>query len=101
MNELFRAVSERLKSIFTAHAALELEAELIARHVQRKATLLRQAAQLESEGLNDLASELRTHASAMDVRKPAETVLALLEGPKTDITAGETQSESTSRRKKR
>jgi hypothetical protein len=67
MNELFHAVSERLKMIFTAHAALELEAELILCHAQRKATLLKQATQLEQEGMTDLAAELRRHTGAMDL----------------------------------
>jgi hypothetical protein len=67
MNELFHAVSERLKMIFTAHAALELEAELILCHAQRKATLLKQAAQLEQEGMAELAAELRRHTGAMDL----------------------------------
>jgi hypothetical protein len=67
MNELFHAVSERLKMIFTAHAALELEAELILCHAQRKAALLKQAAHLEQEGMADLAAELRRHTGAMDL----------------------------------
>jgi hypothetical protein len=78
MTELFDAVSTRLKAIFTAHAALELEAEVIARHVQRKATLLKQAAKLEEEGLKDLAAELREHAGGLDPRRPAEATLPLL-----------------------
>lgn len=82
MSELFRAVSERLKALFTAHAALELESELIARHVERKGALLRQAARLEGEGLTDLAAELRTHAGAMDLNRPAPAIVPMLEGPR-------------------
>jgi hypothetical protein len=81
MNELFRAVSERLKVIFTAHAALDIEAEMIAQHVERKAALLRQAAQLEKEGFADLAAELRQAAGRMDPRRPAESVLPALDAP--------------------
>lgn len=78
MTELFDAVSSRLKAIFTAHAALELEAEVIARHVERKAALLKQATKLEEEGLKDLAAELRQHAGGLDPRRPAEAVLPML-----------------------
>jgi hypothetical protein len=69
MNELFHAVSIRLKVIFTAHATLELESELILLHAERKAALLKRASQLEEEGLDDLASELRTHVGDMDLCK--------------------------------
>src|SRR4051794_38345431 len=78
VNELFRAVSDRLKAVLTAHAALELEAELIARHVERKAELLRKADQLESEGMADLAEELRRHARRTDINRPGEAVLPAL-----------------------
>src|SRR4051794_7635010 len=63
MNELFRAVTERLKAVFTAHTAVELEADLTSRHVERKAGLLRQAAQLEAEGMAELAQALRRAAA--------------------------------------
>jgi hypothetical protein len=69
MNELFHAVSNRLKVIFTAHAALELESELVLLHTERKAALLKRASQLEEEGFADLASELRGHAGGMDLCK--------------------------------
>lgn len=90
--ELFDAVSARLKAIFTAHAALELEAEVIARHIQRKATLLKQAATLESDGLKDLAAELRQHAGGLDSRRPAETVLPLLTPTPTTTLASNAQT---------
>src|SRR5262245_21708190 len=72
MNELFDAVTSRLKTIFTAHAALELEAELINRHIERKAGLRKRASELEQQGLNDLAAELRQHASEVTLRKHTE-----------------------------
>jgi hypothetical protein len=84
VNELFRAVSDRIKAVLTAHAALELEAELIARHVERKAELLRKADDLESEGMAELASELRQHARRTDLNRPAEAVLPALNAPKAD-----------------
>jgi hypothetical protein len=84
MNELFRAVSDRIKAVLTAHAALELEAELIARHVERKAELLRKADQLESEGLGDLAAELRQHAKRTDLNRPGEATLPALDAPEAE-----------------
>lgn len=91
MTELFDAVSHRLKTIFTAHAALELEAEAIARHVERKATLLKQAAKLEEDGMKGLADELREHAGGLDPRRPTESVLPMLTQSQT------TQQESNGR----
>jgi len=88
MNELFRAVSERLKVVFTAHAALDIEAEMVARHIERKAALLRQAHQLEQEGLTDLAAELRQSAGRMDPRRPAESVMPILNAPALTDTSG-------------
>jgi hypothetical protein len=78
MSELFCAISERLKVIFTAHAALELEAELILSHIERRANLLRSAAKLEEEGFTDLANDLRRHAGEMDTNRPADKVLTVL-----------------------
>jgi hypothetical protein len=78
MTELFHVVSERLKAIFTAHTALELEAELIAHHIERKATLLKQAAKLEKDGFKDLAEELRGHTAGINPRHPVEAVLPVL-----------------------
>jgi hypothetical protein len=70
MNELFHAVSNRLKVIFTTHAALE--SELVLLHAEYKAALLKRASQLEQEGFGDLADELRKHAGAMDLCKQDE-----------------------------
>src|SRR5262245_53283447 len=86
MTELFDAVAARLKALFTAQAALELEAEMILAHVERKADLLRRADSLEKEGLTELATELREHAGRLDPRRPAEAVLPALPAP---VKAGE------------
>jgi hypothetical protein len=88
VNELFRAVSDRLKTIFTVHAALELEAELLIGHVERKAGLLKRAAQLEQDGLVDLAGELRQHASAMDLGTSVKACPALPGPEQTNGAAG-------------
>jgi len=81
MSELFDAVAARLKAIFTARAALELEAELILGHIERKAALLRRADELDREGLGELAAELRNHAGRLDPRRPAEAVPPALPAP--------------------
>jgi hypothetical protein len=101
MNELFRAVSERLKAIFTTHAALELEAELILCHARRKAALVQEAARLEQEGLADLAADLRRHAGGMDLARPAQEppALACPERPNGSPTA-KTESDNNASRKK-
>lgn len=43
MIALFRAVIERVKALFITAAALDLEADFVARHAERQAELLRQA----------------------------------------------------------
>jgi hypothetical protein len=78
MTELFHVITARLKTILTAHVALEVETDLIAHHIHRKANLLKLANTLEKEGLNDLAAELRQHAGELDPRRPVGSVLPLL-----------------------
>jgi hypothetical protein len=51
-------------------AALELQADALARHVERKAELLRLAQQYESEKLPAVAQELRQHAEALNLQQP-------------------------------
>src|ERR1700733_5864769 len=75
MSELFRAITERLKAIFAANAALELEAELLVAHIERKTALLRLAAQCAQEGFEDLAEELRNYIEGMNPRQPATAIL--------------------------
>jgi hypothetical protein len=92
MNELFCAVSNRLKAIFTAHAALELEAELLLLHAQRKTALLQRAAQLEQEGMSELAGELRRHTGAMDLGQ--HDGMPALAGPTLNGSTSEVQAVS-------
>jgi hypothetical protein len=110
MNELFHAVSNRLKAIFTAHAALELEAELLLLHAQRKAALLQRAAQMEEEGLKDLAGELRRHVGAMDLcphdgkhalAGPTPNDSTDIDEPGTSPTSGAPEATPSTGRKKR
>lgn len=95
MTELFLAVSTRLKAIFTAHAALELEAELITHHIERKAALFEQAAKLEEKGLKDLAAELRQHVGGLDLRRAVSSVLPMLaQSPTAPETTSQTEASS-------
>ena len=70
MFNLLRAVIDRLKVLLATSAALELEADALARNAERKAELLRLAEQYEGEKLPTVARELRQHAEALDVQQP-------------------------------
>jgi hypothetical protein len=74
----FRAVLDRLKALLATSAALELEADALARHAQRKADLLRLAEQYESEKLHSVAQELRQHAETLDLQRPLAGVVNTL-----------------------
>ena len=75
MIELFRALAGRVKSLFAADAALEFEAEFLARAAERKAELLRQAERYDKEGLRGIALHLRRHAEELNERRPLAGVL--------------------------
>jgi hypothetical protein len=79
MFHLFRAVLDRLKALLSTSAALELEADALARHAQRKAELLRLAQQYESEKLHAVALELRQYAEALDRKQLLAGVVTSLE----------------------
>ena len=93
MNELFRAVSQRLKTIFTVHAALELEAELILSHAERKAALLLRAAQLEKERNKPLRAPVLIAVAAVPSPDPrvveVEEVAAVAAGVQNMLLAAE------------
>ncbi len=78
MFSLFRAVLDRLKALLATSAALELEADALARHAQRKAELLHLAEQYESEKLHSVAQELRQHAETLDLQLPLAGILNTL-----------------------
>ena len=59
MCSLFRALTDRVKAVFVTHAALEFEAEFLARDAERKAELLRLADTYEKEGLHAVAESLQ------------------------------------------
>jgi hypothetical protein len=70
MLNLFRAIIARVKALLATSAALELEAEALARHAERQADLLRLAGRYEEEGLHAVARALRQQAEALDLRQP-------------------------------
>ena len=77
----FRALIERVKALQLHEAALDLEAQFVARHAERKAELLRRAAALEAEGLQAVANELRQQAEALDPRQPLALMMSTLQQP--------------------
>lgn len=78
MFHLFRAGIDRIKILLATSAALELEADALACHAERKAELLRLAEHYESEKLSVVAQELRQHAEALDVKQPLAGVMTSL-----------------------
>lgn len=78
MFNLFRAMTDRIKTIFATAAALELEADLLTRDAERRAELLRLAARYEAEGLPTVADRLRSQAEGTKVESPAASVLPAL-----------------------
>jgi hypothetical protein len=75
MFALFRALADRLRALFATDAALDFEAELLARDAERKAALLRQADRYQAEGLAGIAEHLRRQAEALAVQRPLASVL--------------------------
>ena len=86
MFQFFRAFFQRFKAKFIADAGLDFEAQLIARDAERKAVLLRRAAQYEIEGLQLVANELRQRAEAIDFQRPLASLLPL--DVKSEATSG-------------
>ena len=75
MIALFRAVIERVKALFITTAALDLEADFVAHHAERRAELLRQADHYEEEGLLGIANHLRRQVAELDLQRPLAGVL--------------------------
>ena len=76
MFSIIRALIDRFKVLFVTHAVLELEAELIAIHGERKAELLWHADNYEAEGLQSVAQEIRQQAETLAPAKPLGSVVA-------------------------
>jgi hypothetical protein len=74
MLALFQSIVDRIKAMFAADAALDLEAQFVARQADRKADLLRKAAEFEEEGLTRIAQELRLHAEALSIKRPLDAI---------------------------
>ena len=79
MFALFRSLTERVKALFISTAALDFEADFIARQAERKADLLRRAAEYEREGLHPVAKELRQQAEALSIQRPLASILPSVE----------------------
>ncbi|MGE3806779.1 MAG: hypothetical protein AB7K24_19090 [Gemmataceae bacterium] len=79
MFQLFRVLGARLKALFVANVALDFESDFAAANAERKAELLRQAADYERDGFPEVATELRQRAAEIDLRKPLASVLPSLE----------------------
>ena len=76
---LFRALTDRVKALFIANVALDLEGQFASRAAERKAELLREAQSYEQEGLPIVAQELRQRAESIDIQKPLACALPSLE----------------------
>ena len=105
MVRLFRALFARIKALFAADAALELQAEIAVRGAERKAQLYRLAAQYDEEGFASVAHDLHRQAESLhlqqsvgDVIPPIDELIndnslhALLASPKAVAAPVETNS---------
>lgn len=79
MFALFRSLTDRVKALFVTSAALDFEADFAARQAERKAELLRRAAEFEREGLPSVSKDLRSQAEALSIQRPLATVLPAIE----------------------
>jgi hypothetical protein len=78
MSSIVRAVLERSTALFATGAALELEAECLARNAERQAELLRLADRYAAEGLAEVAARLRRQAEEVRPERPLAGVLPAL-----------------------
>jgi hypothetical protein len=75
MLALFQSIVDRIKAMFAADAALDLEAQFVSRQADRKADLLRKAAEFEREGLKGVAQDLRLQAESLSIQRPLDAIL--------------------------
>lgn len=78
MLTVFRAITDRVRSMFAATAALELESAFLARDAERRAELLRQADRYDTEGLHGIAGHLRQQVENLSSERPLATILPAL-----------------------
>ena len=69
MIKLLNALVARIKAMFAANAALEIQADFAVRSAERKAGLLRLAAKYEEEGLTSVANDLRQQADGLHLQQ--------------------------------
>ena len=67
---IFQEAVARLKALLIADVALDLEGQFLARHADRKASLLEQAEQYEQQGLAELAAEVRGQVYQFVIDRP-------------------------------
>jgi len=79
MFDAFHALADRIKALFVADMALDLEAQLVSRQADRQAELLLQAEQHDRHGFPGVAARLREHAQALSLARPLAGVLPALE----------------------
>lgn len=72
------ALLERLRARIISNT-LDNEADLIARHAERTAVLLRLASRYQAEGLPSVAAEVRQRAEAMSFNKPLASLFVTAE----------------------
>ena len=78
MFQPFHALGDRIKALFVADMALDLEAQLAARQADRQAELLVQAEQHDRHGFPIVAARLRAQAEALGLDRPLASVLPAL-----------------------
>ena len=69
MIKLLNALVARIKAMFAANAALEIQADFAVRSAERKAGLLRLAAKYDEEGLTGVADDLRQQADGLHLQQ--------------------------------
>lgn len=76
LGNLLRAVVDRVKGLILMTAANEIEADAAAKSIEHVAELHRLAKKYETEGLPELAQDLRNKARAIDASKPLASVVS-------------------------
>lgn len=79
MHWIFSVITDRIRALFVADVALELESQALAREADRRAQLLRQAQSYREEGLDTVADDLEQQADELTVKQPLAGVLPALE----------------------
>ena len=83
---IFQEAIARLKALLLADVALDLEGQFLARHADRKASLLEQAQQYEQQGWDQLAAEVRGQVDQFVIDRPLAWVHPVFGTPPSDGT---------------